>query len=397
MHVSELEYFLNDDKELRFRCMTEDGVKVIDPDFEHYYYIDRSNETKVKTSNAFNNVQIERDGAISVIDKKPLTKLVFSTPYLGKTTRDYLDKLAIVSHESDIDIKERWMIDRNITPPTLKPKNLLSFDIETDARKEFPKWENPFQRIISIGCVDGVGKRVFLCDDDERKMLLDFASICSKYHIATGWNIDKFDIPYINARAERLRISPSFGLCSFIDGMTLYGSSEFAYGNSLRLDDVIKRELGITIKESHFDTQNKMQELWDSFVGNREKLESYCMEDTSSVKDLMISQDHRLMDLAVEKCRIANTRLQNATKMSKLVEALKLKFEFNRTPRHIFQRKEWVSDEIDLEGGYVFTPVAGLHDWVAIIDFSGMYSRIMRMFNVDLESKARGSYDADEV
>jgi len=390
MEVSKLDYFWSKDEEkLKLKCMTDSGIKTIDANYDPYFFVKKDDKNKLKRlRKTLKHTQISDDKAKTVIGNHRVLTLMCSSPYQMRQIAERLRGHGIDTYEDDISYKDRWMVDNAVQPPTFKAKNLLSFDIEVDARKEFPKWENPYQRIISIGCVDGHNKRIFLCDDDERKMLNDFCKLSRRYHIVTGWNIDDFDIPYMNARAKLLGVTMNYGLCSFIDGMSLYSSSGYGYGYSLRLDDTINRELGHRIKEQHFDTLNRMQELWDSFVGDRSKLEGYCMDDTASVKDLMIKEELKLMDIAVEKARVAYTHLDNVTKMSKLVEALKLKYEHERPERRVFNRKEWVEDEPNLAGGYVFTPVADLHKWVAIIDFSGMYSRIMRMFNVDIETLA---------
>jgi DNA polymerase elongation subunit (family B) len=363
-------------------------MKLIPADHEPYFFIRKKDESIFHDNPGyFGHATLERGDFISATSREPMLQVLCHSPLQVKVLREFVEQQGFMTMESDIVYADRWMMDKKIQPPMLKPEYLLSFDVEVDARSGFPRAQYPEQRIIGIGLVDGRGKEQFICNSDEVQMYYDFINIAKKYPILTGWNIEKFDVPYLKARAEKIGVKFDVGLSSFVDGMVLYQLAGYARGQSSRLDDVISRELGKKIKKE-FETLNRMQQMWDAFVHDRKKLEDYCMDDTRSVAQLMLDPKYQIIELNVVKARIAHARYSHLAKISRLVESYRMGLELERSPRHVFPKHEWVEEggKPELGGGYVFDPIVGIHRWVAVLDFSGMYSRLMRMFNIDLES-----------
>lgn len=95
-------------------------------------------------------------------------------------------------------------------PRSEKPYDIISM-ISLNFRRN--REETPFyQALLCLGPqskIEGVDVR---CFEKESDLLWDFLSLVQKYDpdIWTGYNINKFDIPYIMRRAKKLGLPPSF-------------------------------------------------------------------------------------------------------------------------------------------------------------------------------------------
>jgi len=161
--------------------------------------------------------------------------------------RDILEKNGIETFESDIPFVKRWMIDNDIRQVPITEKAYM--DIEVDAREGFPEPDKAPFRVLCISVSGSDGKKYFFCDKDEKKMLKSFLRLIrSKYHMLTGWNIKKFDWPYlVNRITRQLKMRMGFIPIQEIDAMlnytklTLWGF----IGKSYRLEAVAKTYLGV--------------------------------------------------------------------------------------------------------------------------------------------------------
>ncbi|MFA7205662.1 MAG: 3'-5' exonuclease, partial [Saccharofermentanales bacterium] len=113
---------------------------------------------------------------------------------------DYLETHRIQTYEADLSPYQRMHVDLKLTVAT-KYKTLF-FDIETDDRGK--GIVIGARRIVSIGAVDDEGKE-FYWTGEEDEILRCFFRKLEHYDLLTGWNSEKFDIPYVKARAKLLK------------------------------------------------------------------------------------------------------------------------------------------------------------------------------------------------
>jgi len=200
-------------------------IHIIPAGMNPYFFIKEEDLEKAKKFFDNRVVKVERGKYVTITGHKAVKISVRYPsdikPRKGKGLRDILEKHGIETFESDIPFVRRWMIDNDIKQCKISWKCYV--DIECDARSGFPDPnEAPF-RVLSISVSGNDGKQYFFCDDDEKKMLKEFFGLIKKcYHMITGWNIRRFDWPYLINRAKKLGININFTPIQEIDAMLNY-------------------------------------------------------------------------------------------------------------------------------------------------------------------------------
>ena len=355
----------------------------------NYFFVLKTELQDVK-----NVLQLETNDDIKMIStdalyafgKKPVVQLEFSNDVVMKEAHSLLEQEEIDALEF-IDPVRRFRIDKALSVPNPLDVPVVSLDIEVDARVGFPQHKNPIQRIIGIAFTGSDGFKEFVSYDDEEKIFNESKKILSKYRIATGWNLDGFDKPYLNARAKLLDIDFHVPGVSYVDAMKLYKYTEYARGKSARLDDTAKRELDREIKKE-FESLKRMEAMYESFVKKDGRLKEYCLDDAQACYDIFTSPKLQLTDMFLyHVVNIASCDYSDSVFPSRLVESTVLKKAQESTPRIIFPSEHSFNKNAEsFEGGRVIDPSPGLWDWVVVFDFKSLYNRVMQTWNIGLDS-----------
>jgi len=168
---------------------------------------------------------------------------------------------------------------------------------------------------------------------------------------------------------------------------------------SHRLEDVARFELGIG-KTEDFEAEGKASEIWRLFIEDREKLREYNLQDARLVK--MIDEKWGLIDMKVNMSQICHTLPYEALSYLVAIDGLILNLAKKEEPRivfptkrlKLFQLREQKNRE-KYKGAFVLEPKPGVYKNVLDIDFKNMYPRIVRTFNIGLDtyrSDKRGRY-----
>jgi len=323
-----------------------------------------------------------------------------------KVSKTYNYRLGDQHYEKDVNISKRYSIDNSNKIKVPDDFRVAYFDIETNASVDT---QNVPGEILSIVVQDSMseeikkwvvpqGKDLIL---REKEMIEDFFRYISKFDVITGWNVVKFDIPYVINRAIKLGANTSLmsltrhkPTCKFnkanalhpyfisIMGLNVVDMMQASVRALAYLDEKLKdgkldtvafRVLGDT--KIHTDTPAM---LWKE---NRIKeLMEYNVQDVMLL--MRIDKKLGIVDLLVNTLKIIpGLNLEEASYNSKIIDFYLLsKFDIvlptiNR-------------DRItDITGAIVYEPSAGIHKNVAVLDIAGMYPNLIRTFNISPDTK----------
>ena len=249
----------------------------------------------------------------------------------------------------------------------------------------FPDVLKGNQRLLAICCADTKGNEFKISDDDEVSMFEKFNDVIKNYDIGTGWNIKHFDLPYLRVRAFNLGASLDTRRISWLDAMALYAKTSYARGESINLEDTSRRELGRDIKQG-FEGRNLPLEMWQSFSGNKEAVTTYCLEDAKAALDIFTLPKLSIADLYIRMSQITHIPYEDVLYPSKVIDSPAIKYLNSKGI--CFPDARFHYDLGDsrfgatYEGAVVFEPKIGLHNAVAVEDFSSMYARMVMIFNL---------------
>ncbi|VVB83272.1 DNA polymerase [uncultured archaeon] len=303
--------------------------------------------------------------------------------------------------------------------------NILAFDIETD---EFKIGEG---EILMISLVSENFKKVITwkkcqkkldyveCVKDEAELLEKFVEIVKKISpdFLTGYFSDGFDLPYLKARAEKLKVKLDLGIdgsqpkfsrglmtTAKIDGIvhidllrfiqTAY--SQYMSSESLSLNEVANEFLGESKKDFEFKHSSKIKmdewekyfeyNLHDSVLTYKifEKIWPDLWEFTKLMQEPVFSVSRNGMSANVEDYII-----NNLNKFDEIPEK-------RPTYDEIGERK----GRGKYEGAFVFQPLPGIYENIGIFDFTSSYGSVIVTYNLSkstLLEKAEKNSNSIEI
>ena len=472
----DVDYILKDKKPiLRLFGKTEDGksITIFYEGFFPYFFVlpreGRMEELKRYLEKNFSNnlVKLEEcERFLSIgFNERPvkLLKITLNNPAITPSIRDSLKKKRFVKEvfEADIPFKYRFMADhdiagmrwyeiegngvntntvkteRKMTATSIKevekegnaPLKFLSLDIEVRCEEGLPDPKK--DQIILISLVFHPpfnGKEAIVLAarkmryrdwiysfSSEKEMLEEFLRIIERYDpdIILGYNINNFDLPFLDARLRENKLPRTLGRCSqkfmmskkianrfkntvpgriIVDVYELIKEAVVKFGlfkglKRYSLSDVSKLILG----EGKIDIT--LKDINTHWLDNGEKLEKllqYSKKDAELPLRILLKE--RLLDKFIEISKVSGILLQDSISggESTRIENLLLK-EFNKRGFIIPCKPD--SDEITkrnmerkergLKGAFVLKPDVGLHEkCVVYLDFKSMYPSIIKAYNI---------------
>lgn len=363
--------------------------------------------------------------------------------------RDILQQNDIRCLEADLRPAERYLTERfltgpvsihtdasapvlvnpRITPDEYRPElKLMSFDIETDFSSD---------ALFSIAFVTREHRRVLMlaegdpaADDNGHdkgdkdlsvsnfiEYLPDETALIKRFlewvqlldpDVFIGWNVINFDLRFLQAKCDRLKIRFTMGRESssivwrkaqdesdryfllapgrvVLDGIDTLKSATYSFA-SFSLESVANALLGRgklihdgLSKEEIHDPLFKAKEIRRQFNEDKKALAAYNLEDCQLVWDIFEKAD--LVNFAIERARLTGLEMDRTGGSVAAFDNLYL-------PR--LHRKGYVAPNIgDYEGrlsapgGYVMNSQPGMHGSVLVLDYKSLYPSIIRTFNVD--------------
>jgi len=400
--------------------------------FKPVFFIER--DCKVTVPGVFERKEVQ----LSSFGRKHVDALYFSTQKALLAAADLFRNKGIRTYESDVNPMERFLMERFVTGsfkvtgqqemnqnglmifhnPKIsseyyKPElSLFSFDLETapdgaiisaavtnyhKKKKDSVVFFRPFPDNPEPDYHKLDSNIELIAANSEKQLLENFLTWLYRKDpdIIAGWNITGFDIPRLHERCrnhgipfvpgrsrkpfilsrlpDRQRISGRI----LLDGLTQlrYAGHHFM---DFSLDNVASEILGEN-KTIQLEGTAKITEIERQWKEEPLELIKYNLKDTVLAANII--KETKLLDLIIEKCLITGLPPQR----SYLSIAA---FEYFYLPR--LHRKGFVApDKKDIsagqagKGGWVMTPVPGLRNSVAVMDFKSLYPSIIRTFHID--------------
>ena len=299
----------------------------------------------------------------------------------------------------------------------------MFFDIEVEVTQGFPDVNKAENTITSIAFYDDLtrqyycyvldvenkvntnqfGETTVIKFKDERDLLTAFYT---KYleispTIISGWNSDRFDVPYLYNRTQRLLgkeaancLSP-IGIVDYqkykgtykiagvasLDYLELYRKLTFGERSSYRLDDIGELEVGIN-KVAYEGTLNDLQD------GDRNKFVEYNINDVVILQKL----DEKLDFIGIARaiCHLGHVPYEDVYYSSRFLEGailVYLKKIGIVAPNKVRANRQLMDGTDKFAGAYVQDPQKGKHEWVYDLDITSMYPSCIMSLNISPETK----------
>jgi len=423
--------------EVRLWGITPDGrrVVVLDRSFRPYVYVlPKGNPDEVAEEVARRAAKYKVLG-VEVVDKKyfgrpvKAIKVSISSPRDVPKLREDLAEIPGVEDvlEADIRFYMRYMIDNDLYPCGWHEVEAEPADLDKGWRvdaaylaKDRPRYlgaDNPpplrvyafdvecynplgepvpdRDPVIIIGRkATGGGVKIFTAvDRDDGRLLRDFVEDLLEVDpdIVVGYNINGFDWPYLLERARlnkvKLDVSrgggePALSVYAHYSivgraNVDLYNFAEEIYEVKVKTLENIADYLGVKKKsERTLIEASEIYKYWDD-ERKRPVLIRYAEDDVESAYGLA----ERLLPFAIQLSNIVGLTLDQVGAAS-----VGYRVEWHLM-REAFKSGELVPNRVErpyetYKGGMVLKPKPGVHEDVAVLDFSSMYPSIMVKYNI---------------
>lgn len=382
-----------------------------------------------------------------------MLEIIAKDPKSVRTLREQVRDLPGVEavYETDILFKNRFLIDTGLggmgwvnvdlpewtsgkEPPMVSWKSLtalqresnapmryMAFDIE--CRPHHGEMPNPgsdpvilisvafkpqykgLDNLVLVGKkIDCTRKDVESCAD-EKELLSRFGSVIREFDpdILAGYNSNEFDVPYMNERLEKLRVSLRPGR----DGSSWYIKPVVNTTNvsitgrvvvdllpiirsSFSLKRYTLRNVAVELlkdMEKYDMDPKEIEDIWEDGGDRLAGFIKYARRD--AVLALRLLLDLRLMDKYIALSHVSGSLLQDVVNggQSGMVESLLLRKFRDRgrvvPPKPDSRESEDRYIESDeLKGGAVLPPEKGLLENLVILDYKSLYPTIMMAHNL---------------
>ena len=319
-------------------------------------------------------------------------------------------------------INETYPGKLDYDPSQIKVANI---DIEVGSENGFPEPESASEPITAIsfkisghfyvfGCGDFVTERgdvTYTKCRDESNLIMSFLDAweTTSPDIVTGWNIQFFDIPYLNNRISRLlgdntaqRLSPFrrvndrtttihnkpqtvFELVGIatLDYLELYKKFTYSQQESFSLNHIAYLELG----EKKLD-YSEVESLHQLYKTNFQKFIEYNIHDVDLVD--RIDAKMQLIDMALALAYDAKVNYNDVFTQVRMWDTLihnDLIEQNIVVPQNVHTSKD-----TQFAGAYVKDPLVGMHEWVVSFDLNSLYPHLIMQYNVSPETIVSGRH-----
>lgn len=232
-----------------------------------------------------------------------------------------------------------------------------------------------------------------------RNWMLEFSR--NYPHYITGWNVEKFDIPYLVNRIEHVlgsswckTLSPwkqidsrdvqtKYGLeqtwelhgISILDYLDLYKKHTFTNRESYTLDFISEVELG---EHKKVFTGTHGSFFWDDPQG----FQDYNLKDVSLVVNL--DRKLQLINLVESLAYFAGINYEETFSPIRTWDSLIYRECMNRGVAIPFHDRLSIREEY--EGAFVFEPKIGMHHAVVSFDVTSLYPSVNRSWNIGADA-----------
>jgi DNA polymerase elongation subunit (family B) len=330
---------------------------------------------------------------------------------------------------SDIPVDTRVLIDAYEDSDEISINHRIAIiDIEVDSVGGYPNIQDPQKKITAIALYDAKNDHYycFVLDEEgsvknedkddssviayinEQELLIAFLQKWREINptIATGWNIDGFDFPYLHARMvvalgeETANGLSSINICYFnkyknkmtiaglncLDYLILYKKYSGKNLTNYRLDTVAKEELRV----GKVEYTGSLDDLKRTDI---KKFIEYNLHDIILVKRM--NDQLQFIELAMSICHVCHVGYEEFGMSSKFLEGAlltylrrkKLVAPNKKAELEVVDKDDNLADDVGFEGAYVKDPIPGRYEWICSADINSLYPSVIMSLNISPETK----------
>ena len=328
--------------------------------------------------------------------------------------------------ESDVPVLTRVLVDiYSNSDEASNAHKLVILDIEVATSGGFPNIMDADNEIISIALFDKVANQytVLVLDTQglykpikrdnievkffstEEELLNTFFLKWTEIQptIVSGWNIEKFDIPYLYHRARKVcgheiasALSPiakvlwneykeqyKIAGISVLDYLGLYKKFTYTQESSYSLDSIGLKEVN-TGKTKYEGTLDNL------FKTDINKFIEYNLNDVQIVTK--IDDKMKLIDLVKYLCHKAHCPYEDVYYSSRVIDGAILTYLKKLgiiAPNKKFKTMDdAIADGVEsFSGAFVKEPIPGRYFWVYDLDMTSLYPSVIMSLNISPETK----------
>lgn len=254
--------------------------------------------------------------------------------------------------------------------------------------------------------------------ESERSLIIGFADLIKKIqpNILTGWNIFKFDIEFLIARAKSNMCLGEFLCFGYTDepseiknvkwSSKAFSTTDVQYIDaegvlSIDLIEIVRKDYKLDsyslnnvskhfLKEQKDDmTFKQLMKCYNSYLNNLDTLADdfarvgkYCVQDSMLVIDLF-KKLQVFLSLS-EMSKTTSTSIISVHLQGQQKKFYSQVYRYCKNEGIIVESDVYKSKDSDkYTGAYVFDPKPGLYDYVVPLDFASLYPSIIIAYNLD--------------
>jgi len=393
---------------------TEDGksITIVEKNFDPYFKIVEPPKSLINNISRDGEVKNISDETLWVTGKiRECKRVTIKHPWKVPEYKKRLsDRCQIL--DADIPFVLRFIYDNNIDSCfKVKGKEIKNHDYTTDLAieaKEFGECENffPTLKVMSFDMEKSIENdeiyvisahvreeetlKVKSFKGKDKGLIEDFVEFINDEDpdVITGYNINGYDLPELEERAEQLNVS--LNICRNHDTMRQRNKRDYQIKGRMIADawwavksemDLKRETLNHVAKELFgkekldVDPSNIDQE-WKE---NRERVIEYCEKDAELAGDVLeeLGVLQKAMDLGTVSMLPVDECLNPRT--SVLIDSLFIREAIDKDIGVLQNNYQGGEDSDQVKGGFVYQPDPGIHKMIPILDFKSMYpSEIMK-------------------
>ncbi len=442
----DVDYSMGKKSIIRLFFSTEKKKLILkDPSFEPYFYVipagDAEKAAKKLSETEINGIKPKR---VEVVERKltpgkepeKAIRVIFNSTKEVKEAREKIRDFDFVLHKREFDIpySKRYLIDRGLQPlceyeiefdeKKMELKNLKktsdktpklrigAFDLETYFEGGFSNPEkDPIimasyadQEEQAVFSTKKINKKYAVQVKNEKELIEKLVEKINEKNldIICTYNGDGFDFPYLKERAKRLGVKVSIGadgsepvfVRKGLENSTRVKGLQHvdAYAllrvlNRFSVVNLIKFDLESVDKALYGEEKEKIKpaqmiQMWDNST-ELERFAEYNRRDS----EVTLRITRQYVPLYIEIGKLVRQTLFDATRSGagQLVEALLMIESFEKkvlVPNKPREQEVKMRLMQSIKGGFVREPVPGLHENIAVLDFTSLHPTIMISHNI---------------
>ena len=381
-----------------FRILKDDKYIFANVKFANYFYVKTEDFRMIEQE----LLKLFSFAIKSTQDLGQFTKIFLSNNFMRPKIREFIEQHCR-TFEADIRANKRFLLDGKLEMHNeLVPYTF--YDIETDDRTPMQKDGSGRvvpgnNRILSFSAVDHNNQVTYYdlaeeTPEAEITLLKQILDYFSNYGIVSGWNSEKFDMPYIKGRCDSLEVN--YDILEFVnhmDYMELFKKYDKKSRKSYSLNNISNEEL----KESKIEQAKGRGAIYNTWKTDREHLKKYNIQDSQLIHN--INKKLMFIEVAMHRANLAKCHVRNTMNNSDCGDYLLMR-KFKE--RNIIMPSQPTRAEVEkrkeagaIGGGYTNCFLPGFHKQVRVWDFKSMYPSVISTWNISpetlVETLPRGS------